>query len=567
MARARSGSRSTPSLSRRWRPAGAAFPSLFAVAALLPAADAAAVDVEVRNDTTFQAYEVTNPWSTYSLERRRITEQLGFSMYHLQGDYSPGKADYTFRILLRLDADPGINAHLGDAQAGAETDFAVGLGSRYVPGLSYVDLNLMYGYVEGRNLANGWLGFKLGRQYVSDVLGWWNFDGGLVRLTTPYFFEIEAYGGIEQRGAVPLSSTRFEPQGVWRGSHGDFGGEATDPRIIDYPSFQFGAPAPAFGVAVESNGPNWIHGRFSYRRVYNTAQATLNQFGTPPGGTTAITGTRVSSDRLGYAANVEIFKIGGIKGGFTYDLYSKVFSYGFAGLEAYLGKKVTVGADFDYYEPTFDADSIWNWFSKTPQMTATARLEARPTKKFDLSASGGAKVFFTNGDPDTYLAGECAAAVGGGVFGDPKDCAIGTPFDVAQNDSLRAFQRDPANNELTAQVGGVGQLAGRYRVPRGRFELRSMADVGPRGRRIGGDLSGEGSLVGGKWLFGGRVSVYDWQDPTRPDRDATSFGYVLAAAWKPLDLSKIGVEWEHDYNQLVGQRFRVVGSLNVLWIK
>ncbi|MFO0614037.1 MAG: hypothetical protein U0414_15700 [Polyangiaceae bacterium] len=530
------------------------------VAALTVAPSALAVDVEVSNDTTFQAYEVMNPWSTFSLERRRITEQLGFSLYHLQGDYSPGKADYTMRISLRLDADPGVNAHLPDAQAGGETDFSIDGGSRYVPDLAYVDLNLMYAYVEGRNLANGWLGFKVGRQYQTDALGWWSFDGGLIRLTTPAFFELEAYGGLEQRGGLPLSSTRFEPQGVWRGSHADFGDEAQDPRAIDYPSYQFAAPAPAFGFAAETNGPNWLHARVSYRRVYQTGEALLNQLGTPPGGTTALSGVRLSSDRLGGAANVEIFKIGGLKGGFNYDLYSKVFSYGFAGLEAYLGKKVTIGADFDYYEPTFDADSIFNWFSKQPHMTATARLEARPTKKFDLSASGGAKVFFTAGDPDTYFVGECAQAAN-------PACTIDAGLDVAINDAVRAYSADPANNERTAQAGGIGQLAGRYRVPHGKFELRSMAEVGPRGRRVGGDLSGEGTLVGGKWAFGGRVSLYNWHDPTREDRDATSFGYVLAAAWKPLDLSKIGVEWEHDYNALVGQRFRVLGSLNVLWIK
>lgn len=530
------------------------------------ASKAHAVDVEISNDTTFQAYEVMNPWSTYSLERRRITEQLGFAMYHLQGDYAPGKADYTMRIMLRLDADPGINAHLDDQQAGAETDFAVGLGSRYVPDLAYVDLNLMHAYVEGRNLAKGWLGFKIGRQYMSDVLGWWNFDGGLVRLTTPYFFDLEAYGGLEQRGGLPLSSTRYEQQGVWRGTHADFGGEGTDPRILDYPSYQFAAPAPAFGLAIESNGPNWIHGRFSYRRVYQSGDAILNQFGTPPGGTTSLSGLRVSSDRLGYAANINIFKLGGLKGGFTYDLYSKVFSYGFAGLEAYLGKKVTVGADFDYYEPTFDADSIFNWFSKQPQMTATARVEARPTKKFDLSASGGAKMFFTAGDPDAYFQGQCDATALPGETTNPN-CDVGAGLDTAVNAKLRAYGQDPDNNTQEAHVDGVGQLAGRYRVPHGKFELRSMAQVGARGRRVGGDLSAEGTLVGGKWAFGGRVSVYDWHDPTREDRDATSFGYVLAAAWKPLDLSKIGVEWEHDYNALVGQRFRVLASLNVLWIK
>lgn len=545
---------------------GVRWGALLAIGVLSGAAsDALALDVEISNDTTFQAYEVMNPWSTYSLERRRITEQLGFSMYHLQGDYSPGKPDYTMRIMLRLDADPGINAHLDDRQAGAETDFSVGLGSRYVPDLSYVDLNLMHAYVEGRNLAKGWLGFKIGRQYMSDVLGWWNFDGGLVRLTTPYFFDVEAYGGLEQRGGLPLSSTRYEAQGVWRGTHADFDGGATDPRVLDYPSYQFAAPAPAFGIAAESNGPNWMHARFSYRRVYQSGEAILNQFGTPPGGTTSLSGLRVSSDRLGAAANINLFKVGGLKGGFTYDLYSKLFSYGFAGLEAYLGKKVTVGADFDYFEPTFDADSIFNWFSKQPQMTATARIEARPTKKFDLSASGGAKMFFTAGDPDTYADDQCDSLQEPGK--EPFPCEIGSPLDTALSEELRAFSRDEDNNTQTAHVDGIGQLAGRYRVARAKFELRSMAQVGARGRRVGGDLSGEGTVAGGKWAFGGRVSVYDWSDPTREDRDATSFGYVLAAAWKPLDLSKIGVEWEHDYNTLVGQRFRVLASLNVLWIK
>jgi opacity protein-like surface antigen len=539
------------------------------------ASPARAVDVEVSSDTAVQAYEVANPWADYALARRRITELLGMSLYHLQGKYAPDKDDYTMRLKFRLDSDPGINSHLPDDQAGAETDFSVGNGSRYVPGLSPANFDLMYAYVEGRNLAKGWLGFKVGRQYVTDVLGWWSFDGGLVRVTTPYFFELEAYGGMEQRGGLPLSTTRFEQQGIWRGSHGDFGTDPGDPANADYPSYDFASPAPAFGFALESNGPNWVHGRLTYRRVYSTGEAFTRQFPDANGGYPTVSGLRVSSDRIGYALNANLAKIGGVKGGFSYDLYNQVFPYAFAGIEAYLGNRVTVGGDFDYYRPTFDADSIFNWFAIEPQMTGTGRVEARLTKQLDLSASGGAKVFFTEGDRDSFYKGECAAAQpppdATPLVPIPCDEALGN-YDAANTNGVADDLRDPKNNETNAEIDGVGQLSARYRVSRAHFELRSMAEAGARGRRVGGDLSGEGNIQGGRWAFGGRLSLYNFSDPMRmsPDgkpRETTSFGYVLGVGWKPLDLSKINIEWEHDYNALVGNRFRILGTLAVLWIK
>jgi hypothetical protein len=542
--------------------------------AIFVARQARAVDVEISNDTALQFYEVANPWADYELERRRITEMLGVSLYHLQGKYVPGKDDYSMRIKFRLDADPGINAHLPDSEAGAETDFSVNNGGRYLPDLNPANFDLMYAYVEGKNLAKGWLGFKVGRQYVTDVLGWWNFDGALVRLTTPYFVELEAYGGLEQRGGLPLSTTRFEPQGVWRGSHGDFGNDPGQPKFADYPSYQFGAPAPAFGFALESNGPNWIHGRFTYRRVYSTGEAFGHQVADPNGGYPTISGFRVSSDRLGYAINANLANIGGVKGGFTYDFYNQVFPYAYAGIEAYLGKRVTVGADFDYYQPTFDADSIWNWFATEPQITGTGRIEARPAKHFDLSASGGAKVFFTDGDRKTFYQGECAAAEPpAGSTTPPFACDDGIGgYDATNSNGVTAYLRDPAKNKRTSELDGVGQLGARYTLGRARFELRSMAEAGARGRRVGGDISADGNIQGGRWAFGGRFSVYNFNDPTRtsPDltpREATSIGYVLGVGWRPLDVGKFNVEWEHDYNKLVGQRFRVLGTINVLWIK
>src|SRR6185295_20359055 len=93
--------------------------------------------------------------------------------------------------------------------------------------------DLMMAYVEGRGYADGLVGFRLGRQYVVDALGFWSFDGGLVRLTTPAYFTVEGYGGFEQRGGLPLLATsRFEADGVYRGDRTSMG-LVTWPAYLD----------------------------------------------------------------------------------------------------------------------------------------------------------------------------------------------------------------------------------------------------------------------------------------------------------------------------------------------
>ena len=70
-----------------------------------------AVDVELSATTATQSYDVASPWG-YRLERRRLLQTVGFSLYHLQGDAKPGQADYNLRLLGRVDADFGIGDHL-----------------------------------------------------------------------------------------------------------------------------------------------------------------------------------------------------------------------------------------------------------------------------------------------------------------------------------------------------------------------------------------------------------------------------------------------------------------------
>ena len=114
---------------------------------------------------------------------------------------------------------------------------------------------------------------------------------------------------------------------------------------------------------------------------------------------------------------------------------------------------------------------------------------------------------------------------------------------------------------------GIGSLAGRYRGGLGAFELRSMIQAGARGRRVGGELSGEKQLDGGRFSLGSRFSVYDWTDPLREGRDATSVGYVLAGGFRPLREARIRVEWEQAFNELVGSRVRLLGLLDILVLR
>ena len=86
-----------------------------------------AADVELTGTVAFQGYEVASPWG-YELERRRLLGTLGFSLYHLQGDFVPGKADYNARVIFRVNSEFGLDA--------AETDFDQAAGGRFLPGVS-----------------------------------------------------------------------------------------------------------------------------------------------------------------------------------------------------------------------------------------------------------------------------------------------------------------------------------------------------------------------------------------------------------------------------------------------
>ncbi|MBI3760179.1 MAG: hypothetical protein HY269_10575, partial [Deltaproteobacteria bacterium] len=171
----------------------------------------------------------------------------------------------------------------------------------------------------------------------------------------------EGYGGLEVRGGFPLSPgvDRWSRGGIFRGDRSDL-----DPNL--WPQFQPVDVAPALGVAVESQGVTWLHSRLTYRRVYNTGASNTSEFASGLTTPVVYSGTRISQERLGYAVTANHPKIGGVQGGLTYDFYANRFPSLYASAETYIGEKVTAGIDYDFYQPAFDGDSIWNFFASQP---------------------------------------------------------------------------------------------------------------------------------------------------------------------------------------------------------
>jgi hypothetical protein len=475
------------------------------------------LDGEVTSDTAVQFYEMRSPTGQTIIARRRLTTTLGVAVYDLLDKVDDPRAPtLTFRARLRYDADYG----------GSVEETAINRPDRFVPGFSRGPVDLMYGYIEGRRFVNGLLGFRVGRQYVTDALGWWSFDGGLVKVTTPYYFAVEAYGGLEQRGGLPLSTSRYERDGVWRGDRSDY---ERDPSL--YPSFQPNDIAPAIGGAIESAGVTWLHGRLTYRRVYNTGTSNVSQFASGLREAATYNGSRISQERIGYSVDATHPTLGGIKAGFAYDLYVKTMANIFASVDWYTSQKVTLSLDYDYYRPTFDADSIWNFFMAMPMNDLGLRASWDPNARLGISGALRGRLFSLQTEAEERV--------------------------QTSPNALSELNYYPSSG---VEAMGGGNLAGRYRIGDGYLGVRGAADIHRSGDRVGMDVYGERTIET-RYVLSARTGVWQWNDKLRPDRDAANFGYVLGVGYKLYPRSLVLADFQHDMNRIAGQRFRAM-----LWL-
>jgi hypothetical protein len=474
---------------------------------------ALAFESEVESLSEAQFYTYQSPYGEPLIRRRRYTETLSLHVYDLQGEGVAGEPRLSLKTRFRLDADFGQEPRERDPNTQV-----------YVPGLEQAPIDMMYAYVEGRDYADGYLGFRLGRQYTTDVLGFWSFDGALVSLTTPVHLEFQALGGFEQRAGLPLLGRgRFEQDGVARGDRDDL-----ELRQSTY-YLEESELAPAFGAAVETVGLHFLHGKLSYRKVINRDTVMVSPFVQDTGGGLFLmSGDRTSSERAGGSLRADVGDYGTLYGSGVYDFYNSLVSEYAAGLDAHVTSRVTLGADWEYYLPTFDGDSIFNSFAHQGMTTLRGRVSVAFSRRLDASVNGGVRRFETE-----------------------EEISVG----------------DPPSAQPEAEYDPFASLAGRYHWSDGSVDLFSIAEFGERGHRAGADLTTRKTFANGYYDTLLVLSLYDWQDELRPEREATSFSYVLGAGISPglefIGRSRLGVEFEHAMNRIVDQRYRLLATLGI----
>lgn len=504
-------------------------------------------EVQIDAQTQAQAYQVRNRWGAPVLSRRRVMQTLGLDVTRIgQGDaheHDEGMGDdvqVTFRARMRFDTDFGIESgefeSAGDARA-------------FVPGLTRAPFDLMYGYFDVSNVASGLMSARLGRQYVIDSLGWWSFDGVLVRLDLPIYLGIEGYTGWEQRGGLPLSGSAFERDGVWRGDRLGMEGEL-------YPEYLQSSMAPAQGVALETVGIPVFHGRFAYRRVWNTGTvATRALVGQERVST--YEGWRMSQERMGVSADVTVDDVGSVRGAVTYDLMRAMVTSWNVSTDVYATSRVVLGVDADREVPVFDGDSIWNWFAADPMSTVAARGDWVISKRLRGALSAGIRWV----DVPVQLADGVGKV---GVNG--ADDGGGAGENAKENEEKKA--------PFVDQVDGIGRVSLRYDLDAGQVGMGAMTDRGMRGVRDGVDVFGDYEIEE-RYGLSARASLYDWRGGESSGqvgekagaagygRATTSFGYVLGGGYRIDDQMMVRLEWEHDINEKVGQRYRILASLQL----
>lgn len=451
-----------------------------AVFVLLSPAAAHAYDFTIDAQTALQVYDIAGPGGVPTVSRRRFLQTLRLGAYDFIAP-ARGAPRLSVVLALRLDSDFAIGADEVDTDE---------VGTRYVPGLVPHDVDLTYGWIDGQGFLGGWLDFRVGRQFVIDPLGWSAFDGALVRVQSPFWVRLEGYGGLEVRGGMPLSPSTFELDGTQRLPRGGL-----DPA--DYPAIDEPAFAPLWGVALETNGIMWVHGRASFREVQSEG--------------------RIQERRFGYSATVTPFEPVTARAALVWDLHLGFVSEVNGGVEVQVARPLVVGAEYVHFTPTFDGDSIWNFFPVEPMNDARLRAVVQLADGLEASALGFVR--------------------------------------------LLSAQDADAQTDTVTDAGGSASVRGSNRV--GEVQARLHGSEGFGGLRLGADGWAMRRLWNDRLAATLRVSLWRWGKGSDEDTEGTAFAYVVGGEYRFSRPAKVMVELEHDIDGQVGHRFRLLGLLDL----
>jgi len=429
------------------------------------------VDFEVQSRTIGDVYahlRADDQAGDDPISRHRIHQILGLNAWDLMGD---GTNSLTFVSSLRIDYDFGILAEEIDNNGQ----------------LALHDASLLYGYVEGRDMW-GWLDFKLGRQYEIDAIDMLLFDGAKIRAKTPWYFAVEILGGYEAvNGTLTVNQQALD--GTVEGSPRPCFNDVCTGYTVEDPD-----PKLVVGVGLSLMDLTYTQLDLKFRQIVTLNDHPENE----------VDGDSLSQMRVGGAFSQRIMEGLFVHGGASYDMYLSLVNEVRGGVRYRPVHMVEVEAGYTYVIPTFDANSIWTFFSWRP----INRIEER------------ARFFF---DDDLWI-------------------------HAGAYQSLYTADDSVTDQEVEGEVQDIGISAGATWILNHRASVRTdfTTQQGFGGDQTFVDLGGSYSFMDGKLGLDARalLIMFESDDQSNLGLDGTMFGGHLGASWQFHDDMRLNLMLE-----------------------
>lgn len=337
---------------------------LGALALLLAARPAAADMYSVGARTEAQAYQFRSwagrAWNDPGvISRYRLVQYLDLGAFDLTSSKDAERIDFVSS--LRLEHDFGFDQ--------ADIDR---LDTETQP-----TLHLLFAYLQWQNALNGLLDLRLGRQIRFDELEFYSFDGLDVHVHTPAYLGVGVFGGWQVKGTSILGSPTFAPDGVRMSDRRRIGeGATTDLTANPASSIAYDyldAPSPIFGARLVLENVRNVDAQLVYRRAMSKTEGE-NLEALPE----AARGWQVDVEHAGAGLRVRPIDRLSVYGSADRDLYRDRWAALRAGTKVdVIPYRLTITAEAQSWNPTFDADSIWNIFATGARDEYELRADAR----------------------------------------------------------------------------------------------------------------------------------------------------------------------------------------------
>lgn len=358
--------------------------ALAALPFLAMSAPASAQVYTVGARTEAQAYQMPS-WAGRpaddpdKLSVYEIAQYLDLGAYNLAG--SKGEDRIDFVASLRLTYDFG---------------FTPTTQNLLDPESSQPQVDLLFGYLRWTGALKGIFDLQLGRQVRMDLLEFYGLDGLDVQIHTPAYLGVGLFGGWQVKGSSPLGSATFAPDGVRtsdrrriaNGSPTDLLANPASDVAYDY----LDAPSPMFGARLELEGVRNVEAIAVYRRSMSKTRGD-NLDALPE----QARGWQTDQEHAGAGGRVRFFERLWLYGSADRDLFRNRWAVLRGGVKAdVVPYKLTLMLEGSTWNPSFDADSIWNLFATGPRDEYELRADWAISPYFTIYAGPLLTIYYLN---------------------------------------------------------------------------------------------------------------------------------------------------------------------------